>query len=344
MSERPGPYRVAVIGCGLMGERRARAAAEHALTTPVVLVDRDATRAERLASALGVARAADWRSVIERPDVDVVAVCTPNGYLAEIGCAALAAGKHVLLEKPMGRSAAEASMLAEAQAVSGRVLKVGFNHRYHSGIARALQLARGGELGRLVNIRARYGHGGRPGYEREWRGDPEMAGGGHLTDQGVHLLDLIYALVGLPSHAVAFLQTAVWGLGRLEDNAFATLRFPNGEVAQLHTGMTQWKNLFSLEIYGEDGSACVEGLSGSYGPQRLVLARRSHEGGPPEMSEMAFPTSDISWRHEWDDFVTGLTTGEMLHGSAADGVAVMRMLDVLYESARAGKVVGLGTR
>src|SRR5690606_1168434 len=215
-------------------------------------------------------------------------VATPNGYLREIGCAALRSGKHVLLEKPMGRNLAEALSLAEAARESGRILKIGFNHRYHPGLARAMELVRAGEIGRVVTIRARYGHGSRPGCETEWRADPELAGGGELTDQGVHIADLIHGVAGLPERAVAFLQTAVWRIEPLEDNAHGLFRFADGAVAQLHVSMTQWRNLFSFEVYGETGSAAVEGLGGSYGPERFTLARRNLRGGVPEIEEEVF--------------------------------------------------------
>lgn len=331
--------RVAVVGCGLIGRRRAETAAAHPATAVAVVVDTDRSRAEALAAELGVEAASDWRAVVAAPEIDAVVVATPNGYLGEIGVAALDAGKHVLLEKPMGRTLAEARELAAAAGRSGRVLKIGFNHRYHPAPERALALVRSGELGRIISIRGRYGHGGRPGCEREWRADPALAGGGHLTDQGVHLADLIHAVAGVPAEAVAFLQTAVWPIAPLEDNAHGMFRFASGAVAQLHVSMTQWKNLFSFEVYGETGAVAVEGLGGSYGTERLVRTRRRMEGGVPEVTEESFPGADVSWRREWADFAEAVTTGRLTHGGAEDGLAVMRMIDALYRSAAAGAVV-----
>lgn len=333
---------VAVVGCGLVGRRRALAAAEHPSSRLTVVVDRDPERAHALAEETGAQPFTDWRAAIGRRDVQVVVVCTPNAFLSEIGCGALEAGRHVLIEKPMGRSLAEARRLAIAAYRSGRILKLGFNHRYHPAIAALIERVREGEVGRVVNVRARYGHGGRPGYETEWRGNPGLAGGGHLTDQGVHLLDLIHAVLGMPARAVAFLDTAVWQLKPLEDNAYAMLRFRTGAVALLHTGLTQWKNLFSLEAHGETGALSVEGLGGSYGPQRLISVRRSLEGGAPEVEETVFPDEDRSWNLEWDDFMAAVANGHApLHGTVGDGLAVMCMLQALYTSARSGSVVEL---
>lgn len=332
-------YRVGVIGCGLIGGRRAATAAAHPSTEVAAVVDPDLARAEALARGVGGRALRDWRAVVDDSSIDAVVVATPNGYLAEIGVAALEAGKAVLLEKPMGRTLAEAELLAASAVRAGRVLKVGFNHRYHPALERMLAAVRSGEIGRVVGIRARYGHGGRPGYEKEWRGDPELAGGGHLTDQGVHLADLIQGVAGLPARAVAFLQTAFWPLAPLEDNGYAMFHYADGAVAQIHVSMTQWKNLFSFEVHGETGAVLVEGLGGSYGEERLVRVRRRPEGGVPELAEESFPGPDRSWALEWEDFVSALGTGELRHGGPADGLAAMRMIGALYRSSASGQVV-----
>lgn len=330
---------VVVIGCGLIGRRRAEAAAAHPRSRLVAVVDVDAGRVQALAGSLGAAAEADWRAALERPDVNAVVVATPNGLLAEIGCAALRSGRHVLLEKPMGRGYAEARELASVAERSGRLLKVGFNHRYHPAIERAHAIAAEGGVGRIVHLRARYGHGARPGCEREWRADPEQAGGGELTDQGVHLTDLFHWFAGVPTHAFGLAQTAVWPLAPLEDNGYGLFRFRDGAVGQLHASMNQWKNLFSLEVAGEDGALVVEGLGGSYGTERLTQVRRRREGGAPDVEVTEFPGPDGSWTVEWDDFVAGVLEGREVRGSAADGVAAMRMVDALYRSAASGAMV-----
>jgi predicted dehydrogenase len=331
---------VAIVGCGRVGRRRAEVASADERTVVRAVVDPDAAAADALASATGAPASAGWEAAVGAPDVDVVVVATPNAYLVPVAEAALAAGRHVLLEKPMGRSLEEAVRLAAAASGSDRVLKIGFNHRYHPALAELLRLAGSGALGPLVHVLARYGHGGRPGLEREWRGDPELAGGGHLLDQGVHVADLLHAVAGLPADAVAFLRSAVWPIAPLEDNAYAMYRWESGLVAQLHVSMTQWRNRFAFEVVGERGAIAVEGLGGSYGEERLVLTRRRMEGGVPDVAERAFPGPDVSWAEEWDDFIGAVVDGRPLqHGSPADGVAAMRMIDALYRSHREGGVV-----
>jgi predicted dehydrogenase len=264
-------------------------------------------------------------------------VATPNGILAEIACAALEAGKHVLAEKPMGRNLQEAEAMKAAADRSRRRLKIGFNHRYHPALAEAHRRFGEGRIGRFIHARVRYGHGGRPGYEKEWRGSRELAGGGELTDQGVHVIDLLQWFVGaVPDEAFGYLQTAVWPLGDLEDNAFALLRWKDGGVASLHTAWTQWKNLFSFEVFGTGGALIVEGLGRSYGPERLTMYTRRPEGGAPDTTQEVFDGEDASWRQEWEDFVRGAVEGCPMLGGANDGVMAMAMLDALYRSARTG--------
>lgn len=325
--------RVGLVGCGLIGSRRAAEAAAHADSTLTMVADTAPQAAETLTARFDALQAADWRQIVAASDVDVVIVATPNKYLAEIASASLAAGKHVLIEKPMGRNLEEARALAADATRSGKLLKVGFNHRYHPALRRARELFTGGATGRLINLRVRYGHGGRPGYEKEWRGSLDLAGGGELTDQGVHVLDLIGWFAGPPSQVAALTQTAVWPIAPLEDNGFALLSFDSGAIASLHTSWTQWKNLFSFEVFGERGALLVEGLGGSYGAEALHVQERSREGGAPAERTETFEGPDESWKLEWDEFVRAIAHGSPYSGGPADGLLAMTMLDALYRSA-----------
>lgn len=330
MSARLG---VGIVGCGLIGRRRAAVAAAHPASRCVAVADTDGARAREVAAASGAEAVADWRSLVGRRDVELVVVATPNGFLAEVAEAALGERKHVLVEKPMGRNVAEAQRMRAAARAAGRVLKVGFNHRYHPALTEAKRRLDGGEIGHLINIRARYGHGGRAGYEKEWRGSRELAGGGELTDQGVHVADLIHWFAGAPTRAYGVVQTAVWPLGDLEDNAFGVFRFASGAVAAFHTSWTQWKNLFSFEVFGDRGALLVEGLGKSYGPEVLIVQRRRPEGGAPEVQRIPFEGEDPSWQAEWVEFVDAVREGKPMLGTADDGVVAMQMLDAVYRSA-----------
>src|SRR5205823_4748504 len=179
---------------------------------------------------------------IARDDVDAVIVATSNQALVPVTAAAIRHGKHVLVEKPAARSAAELAPLVAAACATGVLVKVGFNHRFHPAFVKARALVDSGDLGQLMYIRARYGHGGRLGYDREWRADPAIAGGGELLDQGVHLIDLARWFAGDFSAVQGHLATCFWDMP-VEDNAFLTLHTVRGQTAWLHASCTEWKNL-----------------------------------------------------------------------------------------------------
>ena len=251
--------RVGMLGCGLIGAKRANALApqDHLLAC----CDLDEAAAAKLAQAHGCAVCATPEELLDlRPDVVVIA--TVHDQLAALAEQALAAGAHVLVEKPAGISTAQIDRLIDAQRAAGLLVKVGLNHRFHPAIARAAEEVHCGRHGELMHLRARYGHGGRPGYNREWRADPARSGGGDLIDQGVHLLDLSNWLAGpLPVHS-ALLRTQFWD-SEVEDNA--ALLLGEGGVrtdpwAMLHVSWTEWKNLFSLEIFCRTAKIQVDGL------------------------------------------------------------------------------------
>jgi predicted dehydrogenase len=291
-------------------------------------------RAQQLCAAHGGAAFPDWRDALARLHPAIVVACTSNQTLLPVATAALASGTHVLIEKPMGRNAGEARAIAAAARAARRTFKVGFNHRWHPGIRRACEHARSGAFGPILFVRCVYGHGGRPGYEGEWRGSPE-AGGGELLDQGVHVLDLLHWLLGPPAAVHCELADFCWPIAPLEDNAFALLRWSGGQIATFHTSWTQWRNRFELQIYCREGSLEVAGLGGSYGTETLAIARRNAGGGAPASWTECFPEPDSSWQREWDEFVSAIAGNRQPPAWIDDGVAVMEILERLYQAARA---------
>jgi predicted dehydrogenase len=347
---------VGIVGCGLIGARRATVARD--LGDRVIAVaDSDADRARRLADQNDCAWTTRWEDVTARSDVDAVVVSTVNKVLAPVTLAAAQAGKHVLCEKPLGRNVAEARRMVAVATEAGVVLKTGFNHRHHPAIWRAHELASDGSIGPLMFIRAVYGHGGRPGYEKEWRCDLDLAGGGELLDQGVHTLDLCRWFLGEFAEVVGFTPAYFWLAGGnetggriskgqdspigMEDNAFALLRTARGQIAQIHTSWTQWKNRFSFEVFGRNGYLRVEGLGGSYGAERLEIGRRKEEGGPPGVEVLEYPGPDRSWHAEWEEFVAAIREGRQPLASGEDGLQVMCLIEAIYASSRNRQLVVL---
>lgn len=329
MSMRAPSARTAIIGCGLIGEKRAKALGKAVLT---VCCDQNPDRAAAVAAKYPCTETAvNWQDAVVRPDVDIVIVSTTHDSLAVVAECAAAAGKHVLIEKPGARRAAELDPVICAAKRTGVSVRIGFNHRYHPAIHKAHEIVAAGTIGQLMFIRGRYGHGGRPGYDREWRAAPEISGGGEAIDQGIHLVDLARWFLGDFSVVKGFTHTYFWDMP-VEDNAFFLLRTPLDQVAFLHATWTEWKNLFSMEIYGRVGKLEITGLGGSYGTERLAHYQMRKEMGPPDTAMYEYSEPDTSWNREWAEFLEDISTGREPRPGLADAQAALRIVEELYES------------
>lgn len=320
-------HRVGIVGCGLIGQKRAKALGRARL---VACADVDRDRAHGLANQHAAAFTSDWREVTSREDVSLVIVATTNHLLAEISAAALEAGKHVLVEKPAGTSSAELEHLITLQKKTGRLVRVGFNHRYHPALLQAKALLDADELGEMMFVRGRYGHGGRVGYDREWRADPKLSGGGELIDQGVHLIDLSRVFLGELSMAYGQANTYFWDMP-VDDNAFVVLTSPGGQTAFLHVSCTEWKNLFSFEIYGKNAKLHVQGLGGSYGVERLAFYKMLPEMGPPETTIWEYPRGDASWALELEEFLEDIEKERQPRAGLHDALRAMQVVEAVYQ-------------
>lgn len=319
---------VGIVGCGLIGLKRARALAHAQLAA---VTDAIAERAQSLAGQFsGVEVSSNWQALVQRPDVDIVIIATTNNWLAPITLEAVKAGKHVLVEKPAALTADELKPVLAAAEQAGVKVRVGFNHRYHPSLQKAKALIDAGEAGPLMFIRGRYGHGGRVGYDREWRADPKIAGGGELIDQGVHLIDLSRWFMGDFSQVYGAAHTYFWDMP-VDDNAFMMLQTPQSQTAWLHVSCTEWKNLFSFEIYGRDAKLHVDGLGGSYGVERLAFYKMLPEMGPPDTTIWEYPRSDNSWRLEFAEFIEDIQLDRQPAAGLADALAALQVVEQIYK-------------
>jgi predicted dehydrogenase len=318
---------VGIIGCGAVGEKRAQHLAGMRL---VHCVDAELERAARVAAgSAGCQCSDDWRSVLARADIDVVVIATPPDLQVQIMRAAISAGKHVLVEKPAARQVEELRDLPQLAAKSGVRVRVGFNHRYHRAFQQARSLVNSGVLGPLMFLRARYGHGGRRGYEREWRAQPGRSGGGELIDQGVHLIDLARWFLGDFAEVSGFAHTYYWDMP-VDDNGFMLLKTASAQVAFMHASCTEWKNTFSWELYGREGKLQVEGLGGSYGVEKLFWYRNLPEMGPPETTIWEYPMVDNSWSVEMAEFVDDIRGTREPEPGLKDAIAALDIVAKIY--------------
>lgn len=322
---------VAIVGCGLIGQKRARALSGARLAA---CADTVRDRAEAIAAMVPGAEAVDdWRRVLDRKDVDIVTVATTHDHLAEIALAAVQAGKHVLVEKPAARRARELDPVVVAAEHAKVRVRVGFNHRYHPALRRARAIVDAGGLGDLMFIRGRYGHGGRTGYAREWRADPRLSGGGELIDQGIHLIDLARWFLGEFSGVQGFAHTYYWDMP-VEDNGFLLLKTDREQVAFLQASCTEWKNLFSFEIFGVGGKLEINGLGGSYGIERIAYYRMLPQMGPPETTIWEFPMADRSWETEFAEFVDDIHSGRQPSAGLSDAQRALEIVEQIYRGSK----------
>ncbi len=323
------PLQFAIVGCGLIGRKRAAALAPGQLR---YTCDLDAARATELATTHpGAVATTDFKQVLADPAVNAVIVATLNGALAPLTLAAVRAGKHVLVEKPGALNAAQLRTVHAAAEAAGVKVRIGYNHRFHPALQQARKLFESGVLGPMMFLRGRYGHGGRKGYDREWRADPKLSGGGELIDQGVHLIDLagwfLGDLPGVAGHAATYF----WDMP-VDDNAFLSLRTAGGQTAWLQVSCTEWKNLFSLELYGRDAKIAIDGLGGSYGPEKCTYYKMLPQMGPPETTVWDYPAGDNSWSLELAAFAEDIRTGRAPSPGLREGIRTLEIVEHIYRA------------
>lgn len=317
---------IGIIGCGAVGRRRAQHLAGARL---VHCADTDEARARLLASSsAGCVAGSDWRELL-RAEIDAVIIAAPQDVQVEIARAAISAGIHVLVEKPAARHVDELLGLPQLAAEHNVRVRVGFNHRYHRAFQQARRLVDSGVLGPLLFVRARYGHGGRLGYEREWRAQPLRSGGGELIDQGVHLIDLARWFLGEFVDVTGFAHTYFWDMP-VEDNGFMLLKTATQQAAFMHVSCTEWKNTFSWELYGREGKLQVEGFGGSYGVERLFWYKNLPAMGPPETTIWEYPMEDNSWAVEMAEFLEDIRNSREPSPGLTDAIAALTVVRKLY--------------
>ena len=324
--------RVGIIGAGLIGAKRAAALARIEGISIACIADTNLKAANKLRAQHGGLVTSNWEEVSKASNIDLVFVATPHEIAVPIVISCLNDGKHVLCEKPLGRSALESEQIVSAAESAGRVIKVGFNYRYYPHIKRAKALVDSGYLGEIQYLKAVLGHAARPGYQKEWRVDPSCGGGGALLDPGIHLVDLARYFMGEFTSASHAFQNAYWPLV-FEDNAFALLQTANQKTASILSSITEWKNTFTLDIIGTDGYVKLSGRGGFYGPPRISWNKRwawLNDKDPQEQTE-EYNGEDNSFFEETVEFLQAIRDRRQPNGNGYDAIHAARLIDLIYE-------------
>jgi predicted dehydrogenase len=273
-------------------------------------------------------------------DIDAIIISSYVSVAAEYVIRALESGKHVFCEKPPAMSASEMLEVIKAEKNSGKILKYGFNHRFHYSVMEAKKIINNNTLGKLIWMRGVYGKAGSIDFHDNWRNYKNYSGGGILLDQGIHMLDLFRYFASEEFNCVSsVLTTSFWDI-ECEDNAFLTLKSENNIVATLHSSATQWKHKFLLEMTFENGYINLDGIlssSRSYTPETLTLGMREFEdvtfamGKPKETT--TYYECDESWNYELKEFMDVINKKSSLkNGTSHDALEIMKLVDSIYKN------------
>ncbi|MBU5344478.1 Gfo/Idh/MocA family protein [Paenibacillus lautus] len=342
---------VGVIGTGSISAMHLQSYQKHANANLLAVCDLNEERAQRAAEQYGATKVyTDYNELLADPEIDAVSICTWNNTHAEISIAALNAGKHVLVEKPLCRTVEEALQVQEAVKSSGKLLQVGFVRRYDPNAQMLREFADKGEFGEIYFAKASSVR--RLGNPGGWFSDIERSGGGPLIDIGVHVIDLCWYMMGRPKPVsvsantyrklgnrsnvrnLSFYKAADYDAEKntVEDMANAMIRFENGASLLVDVSFTlhSKENLQSVKLYGDKGGFEID--------PEVVIVTEKHDtiiNIQPQTDNKGFDFN-AAFQSEVDHFISSIENGTSPLSPVEDGVEIMKILCGIYESAEKG--------
>jgi UDP-N-acetyl-2-amino-2-deoxyglucuronate dehydrogenase len=355
--------RFAIIGAGVIGRTHAACIRElEPRATLTLVVDEIPDRARELATAHNADHATSARAAFARDDVDAVAICTPSGRHAEFAVAALEAGRHVLVEKPIDVTMPAARRVADAAARASTTITVISQHRFDPSSQLVHQAVRDGRLGRITSGVASIAWWRSQDYydSGDWRGSWALDGGGALMNQGIHTVDLLLWMLGEPVEVHAWTACLAHQRIEVEDTTVATVRFASGALGVIHSTTAAYPGLTArVQVHGDRGSAVIDGDRLTYfhgadfhaaaGPADppdygagadANQAARVLPGQAPEPTAGSDPgaLSDAHLR-QYRDFLDAIAGGRQPMVTVGEAIAALAVVDAIYESARTGRPV-----
>jgi len=321
-----------IIGSGLQARRRGQAILDSKGDFLVGIYSDNLETASNLSNFFGCQSFSSVTQLLEAEGVDIVIVCTPPDSHFSYSKMALDAKKHVLVEKPFTQNSEQSYALLQLARNSDSILRCGFNHRFHPAILELKRKIDTGELGAIKFSRSLYGIGLRDEYQHEWRANPSVAAGGQFMEQGSHLVDLMQFLVGHINSIFLKPMNFILPSTSGEDSGLALLTHDNGAISNITSTLLQWHNRFSIEIFGENGFATIEGLGGSYGVETLKIGMNL-PGQPFRSETVEFRGGDQSWSKEWDSFKSACNGNLSVSATPEEAHQVMRIVEAGYKSA-----------
>lgn len=327
--------KVAIAGYGVVGKQRRDCIKRHDLLKLEAVCDKQFNG--NGVNQDGVNYFSDYKQLLKN-ELDILFVCLSNDMAAEVAIEGLKAGLHVFCEKPPGRNVDELLNVIAQEKINKKLkLMYGFNHRYHQSVKEALQILNSGKLGRVINLRGVYGKSKLITFNQpDWRTKREIAGGGVLLDQGIHMVDLMRLFGGNFSSVYSFVSNQHWGYD-VEDNAYAIMKSDQGVVGMLNSSATQWRHRFNLDINLERGSLILGGIlsgSKSYGAETLTIveADPDNDRGDPKETIIKY-NQDLSWDEEVSAFIKSIISdGPIENGSSNDALHTMQLVCDIYRA------------
>jgi len=324
--------KVGIAGFGIVGKRRKKCVEHNTNLELVAVCDRSFVGDEPFSK--GIRSYSKYQDLLKEK-LDILIVCLTNDIAPEVTIAGLNLGLHVFCEKPPGRTVEDIQKVIECEKKHTKSkLMYGFNHRYHESVQDALKLIQSGELGSVINMRGVYGKSKLLTFNQpDWRTKREIAGGGILLDQGIHMVDLMRLFAGEFNEVHSFISNGHWGY-KVEDNAYALMRTSEGVVGMFNSSATQWRHRFNLDINLERGSIILGGiLSGtkSYGDETLTVAKigNDDDGNPKE--NLTQYHHDHSWEEEINRFTDCIMRNKPIDsGSSMDALNTMKLVYRIY--------------
>lgn len=326
--------KVGIAGYGIVGSRRHTFINEHKYLEVVAVCDQKFK--ERISRKDEISYYSNIKDLLSTK-LDILFVCLTNDIAAEVTIAGLKKGLHVFCEKPPGMSVKDIENVILVEKENPHLkLKYGFNHRYHDSIRKALQIIQSGELGTIINLRGVYGKSQVISFSGGWRSKRELAGGGILLDQGIHMVDLMRLFCGEFVEVKSYISNDYWKHD-VEDNAYALLKAKSGRIAMLNSTATQWQHKFSLDISLTRGYIELSGIlsgSKSYGEEKIVFGKRDEESDSGQMQSTSIKfLQDNSWRDEIFEFADAIINDTKIHsGNSSDALQTMKLVFNIYFS------------
>jgi predicted dehydrogenase len=342
--------KLAVIGAGVIGQLRARSIVENPGTSLAGVADMDQALAQKAVGSSGARSCADYRTLVEDPQVDAVVISTPVQLHEEMATAAFASGKHVLCEKPLSNSVESCRRMLAAAKMHKRTLAVGFNHRYYPSVKFLKRAIDDGRIGTLDHVRVFGGHDGLANFRADWMYKGGLSGGGAMMDVGIHMTDLTRYVLGEVHDVYGVASNRIWKVDGSEDNAVAILKNDQGIPAFYQATWTEWKGYrFFIEAYGDRGM-----VRAYYAPMFNLLVTQDKPGGARKRQMKFYPeiilreklkgwqtTTYASFQEELVDFIRMVNGDRVPLADGWSGVRAVEIAHAVYASSKSGSAITL---